>query len=115
MDIEPLARELRRFADERDWNQFHTPKNLATAISIEASELLELFQWTRGSGSWDELDEPKLRARVQEEIADVILYLIRFADLAGIDLQQVAWAKLNRNAEKYPASKFRGSDRKYNE
>jgi dCTP diphosphatase len=115
MNVVKLAETLRLFAAERDWNQFHTPKNLATALSVEASELLELFQWSRGSEDWADLNDPKLRARVKEELADVLLYLIRFADLAKIDLEEAALAKLEMNAEKYPAAKFKGSDRKYNE
>jgi dCTP diphosphatase len=115
MDIVKLSEKLRTFAAERDWNQFHTPKNLATALSIEASELLELFQWSKGNEGWTELDDPKLRCRVEEELADVLLYLIRFADLAQIDLEAAALAKVTLNAQKYPADKFKGSDRKYNE
>lgn len=115
MDIEALAKQLRDFAQQRDWEQFHTPKNLACALSVEASELLELFQWSRGSEGWHELCAGDLRAKVEHELADVLLYLIRFADLAGVDLEAVARAKMELNAQKYPADKFRGSDRKYNE
>lgn len=115
MDINRIAQLLGAFAAERDWDQFHTPKNLATSISIEAAELLELFQWSRGSLGWGELDDETLRERVQEELADVFLYLIRFADLAQIDLIAAAESKLKQNAEKYPVSKFKGSDKKYNE
>jgi NTP pyrophosphatase (non-canonical NTP hydrolase) len=110
-----LALALRTFAAERDWDQFHTPKNLATALSVEASELLELFQWSRGQQSWSEVTDPSIRTRVEEELADILLYVIRFADKAGIDLQTIAERKIMANAEKYPAERFRGSDRKYNE
>ena len=106
---------LRSFAAERDWDQFHTPKNLATSISVEAAELLELFQWSRGQKGWDEVKDPSIRARVEDELADILLYLIRFADKAGIDLEAIAERKIALNAEKYPAEKFRGSDRKYDE
>ena len=110
-----LALALRTFAAERDWDQFHTPKNLATALSVEASELLELFQWSRRQQSWSEVTDPSIRTRVEEELADILLYVIRFADKAGIDLQTIAERKIIANAEKYPAERFRCSDRKYNE
>jgi len=110
-----LAVLFRKFADERDWEQFHTPKNLATALTIEAAELLEIFQWSRGQHGWRDLEDAKVRARTEEELADILLYLVRFADLAGIDLQQVAEAKMRLNADKYPVERFRGSDKKYNE
>jgi dCTP diphosphatase len=106
---------LRAFAAERDWDQYHTPKNLATSISVEAAELLELFQWSRGQKDWDEIADPSIRAKVEQELADILLYVIRFADKAQIDLQAIAEGKIELNAEKYPPEKFRGSDRKYDE
>lgn len=115
MAFDDLARRLREFAEERDWEQFHSPKNLAISISIEAAELLELFQWSRGAEGWDSLAEESIRTRSAEELADILLYLIRFADKAGIDLERAALHKLERNAQKYPAEKFRGSDRRYDE
>ncbi|HTD07210.1 nucleotide pyrophosphohydrolase [Undibacterium sp.] len=114
IDNRALCEALKTFAAERDWEQFHTPKNLAASISIEAAELLELFQWSRGQ-QWNEFQDAKLKSRAAEELADILLYLIRFADLAGIDLEQAARQKLLANADKYPAGQFRGSDRKYNE
>ena len=115
IDNQKLAMALRSFAAERDWDQFHTPKNLATSISVEAAELLELFQWSRGQKGWDEVTDPSIRARVEDELADILLYLIRFADKAGIDLEAVAERKIALNAAKYPPERFRGSDRKYDE
>lgn len=115
IDNEKLAVALRSFAAERDWDQFHTPKNLATSISVEAAELLELFQWSRGQKGWDEVTDLSLRARIQDELADILLYVIRFADKAQIDLQAIAERKISANAAKYPPETFRGSDRKYNE
>ena len=115
IDNQKLAMALRSFAAERDWDQFHTPKNLATSISVEAAELLELFQWSRGQKSWDEVADPSIRARVEDELADILLYIIRFADKAGIDLEAIAVRKVALNAEKYPPERFRGSDRKYDE
>lgn len=114
IDNEKLASSLRVFAADRDWDQFHTPKNLASAIAVESSELLEIFQWSRGK-EWRDLDSPAVRARTEEELADILLYLIRFADRAGIDLQLAAEKKLALNAQKYPVERFKGSDKKYNE
>lgn len=111
-----LAERLAQFARERDWDIFHTPKNIASALSVEASELLEIFQWTRGQSGWHEIDTEKaVREHTEEELADILLYLIRFASLAKIDLQQAALRKMEKNARKYPVEKARGSDRKYNE
>jgi dCTP diphosphatase len=110
-DLERLQRLMREFADERDWQQFHTPRNLATALSIEASELLEHFQWLRPQDT-SELPDEK-RQPVSEEMADVLLYLLRLSDVTGIDLVAAADAKLVANAKKYPADKVRGSSRKY--
>lgn len=116
IDDEMLARKLAQFSAERDWDQFHTPKNIASALSVEAAELLEIFQWTRGQHDWKEIDaENSVRKHTEEELADILLYLIRFASLAKIDLQQAALGKLEKNALKYPVEKSRGSDRKYNE
>jgi dCTP diphosphatase len=115
IDNQKLAQALRSFAAERDWDQFHTPKNLATSISVEAAELLELFQWSRGQSGWDDVTDLSIRPRVEEELADILLYVIRFADKAGIDLQAIAERKIAANARKYPPERFRGSDRKYDE
>ena len=115
MALSDLADRLREFADERDWDRFHSPKNLAISISVEAAEPLELYQWSRGLNEWDCVNEEPTRARTEEELADILLYLIRFADKAGIDLEAAALRKLERNAAKYPAAKFRGSDRRYDQ
>ncbi len=115
IDNQRLAMTLRSFAAERDWDQFHTPKNLAVSISVEAAELLELFQWSRGQKGWDEVTDVSIRTKIEDELADILLYVIRFADKAGIDLEAVAERKIASNAKKYPTDKFRGSDRKYDE
>lgn len=115
IDNEKLALALRSFAAERDWDQFHTPKNLATSISVEAGELLELFQWSRGQQGWHEIAPASFRAKVEDELADILLYIIRFADKAQIDLEAAVERKIASNASKYPPDEFRGSDRKYNE
>lgn len=108
-----LRDRLRRFAAERDWDQFHSPKNLAAALSVEAAELLEHFQWVKEEHS-AALAGAK-RDAVAEEIADVLLYLIRIADKLDIDVAAAADRKIDANAAKYPADKARGSMRKYTE
>jgi len=108
-----LREAMRRFAAERDWDQFHSPKNLAAALSVEAAELLEHFQWLTEDASRSLPTEA--RARVAEEMADVLLYLVRLADKLDVDLVAAAVAKVERNAQKYPVEKSRGSSRKYTE
>jgi NTP pyrophosphatase (non-canonical NTP hydrolase) len=108
-----LAERLRVFARERDWEQFHTPKNLAVALSVEAGELLEHFQWMPEGAS--AALAPAKRAQVALEMADVLLYLVRLADQLGVDLRAVALQKLAINAQKYPIERARGSSRKYDE
>lgn len=95
--------KIRRFRDERDWKQFHDPKSLAASISIEAAELLELFQWMSGPEATRFAAEN--RERVSEEIADVAIYLFELADITGIDLAAAIDDKLAKNAQKYPAKK----------
>ena len=113
MSLEELRGALRRFASERDWDQFHSPKNLAIALSVEAAELLEHFQWISDTDSSSLA--PDRRAKVREEIADVQLYLVRLADKLNIDLLAAATEKLQINAAKYPVEKARGSSKKYTE
>ena len=113
LDLTSLRDELRQFASERDWDKFHTPKNLATALSIEAAELLEPFQWMKTGGP-GELDEGKLLA-VRHEMADVLMYLVRLADKLDVDLMAAAAEKLAVNHQKYPADLVRGDSRKYSE
>jgi dCTP diphosphatase len=102
---------IRKFRDERDWLQFHNPKDLAVSISVEASELLELFQWDSAEQSKRTMVER--REAVSDEIADVAIYLIELADIAGIDLAKAIDAKLAKNALKYPVEKSRGVSTKY--
>jgi dCTP diphosphatase len=111
--IQQLRDALRAFAAERDWDQFHSPKNLSMALTVEAGELQEHFQWLTEEASralvGDEL------AAVGAEMADVFIYLVRLADKLGVDLLQAAAAKLEVNGRRYPAEKVRGSARKYRE
>lgn len=111
--IEDLRDRLRQFASDREWDQFHSPKNLAIALSVEAAELLEHFQWLTAEQS--ESLSPEAHAAVRKEMADVLLYLIRLADKLDIGLIDAAREKLLENAQKYPVEKARGSSRKYTE
>lgn len=110
MTFEDAAAKARAFREERDWTQFHNPKDLAISISLEASELLETFQW---SGS--DLNVPAKHDRMVEELADVAIYCIYLADALDIDLPKAISEKIDANAEKYPISKSRGNSRKYTE
>ena len=112
-DLDELRARINNFADERDWNQFHSPKNLSMALVVEAGELVEQFQWLKESESYD-LSKEKLAA-VEEEIADIFVYLIRIAHQLDIDLMSAAKKKIELNESKYPAEKVRGSARKYTE
>jgi dCTP diphosphatase len=109
--LEPLVLALRAFAAEREWEQFHTPKNLACALSVEAAELLEHFQWLTEAQSQALTDAKK--AEVAAEAADVFLYLLQLCDKLDIDLVAAAHAKMQVNAEKYPAALARGTAAKY--
>ena len=112
-DLEELKARVRAFVAERDWERFHSPKNLAMALSVEASELVELFQWLSEDES-AALDDVQ-RRRVAEELADVLWFLVRLSDRLDIDLLEAAGRKLVENAKKYPADKVRGQARKYME
>lgn len=113
MDLTGIAQLIRTFRDERDWMQFHNPKNLAISISLEASELLEHFQWKSPEES--EAHAIAAREEIADEIADVAVYVIELADNLGIDLEQAIHAKLAKNAAKYPVAKAKGSSKKYTE
>jgi dCTP diphosphatase len=112
-ELQRLVEALRAFAAERDWEQFHSPKNLAAALAVEAGELLEHFQWLTEEAS-RALPEDR-RDAVALELADVLLYLLRLADQLGIDPLAAAHRKLEINARKYPADRARGTSRKYTE
>ncbi|MGK0185843.1 MAG: dCTP diphosphatase [Verrucomicrobiales bacterium] len=111
--MEEITEKIRQFRDERDWMQFHNPKDLATALSIEASELVEQFLWK----SPDECDQriAEKREAIEDEVADIAVYLFEFADNLGIDLIDAMERKMAKNAAKYPVEKARGSNAKYTE
>jgi dCTP diphosphatase len=108
-----LILELRKFAEERDWEQFHSPKNLAMALVVETAEIVEHFQWLTEEQSRN-LSPHKLE-KIKEEIADVMIFLTNLADKLGIDLLEAAKAKIEKNKKNYPAAKVRGKALKYTE
>ena len=110
-----LTRRLIAFRDARDWRQFHTVKNLIVSLALEASELLEITQWKTDAQVEVAVTEPAVKARLEEECADVFLYLLLLAERLDMDLPAVAAAKIARNDAKYPVEKSRGNARKYNE
>ncbi|GAA5165911.1 nucleotide pyrophosphohydrolase [Ornithinimicrobium tianjinense] len=104
MDIEALQDRLRAFAVDRDWEQFHTPKNLATALSVESSELLEIFQWLTDEQSRAVMTTPE-SDHVRQEMADVLIYLLRLADVLDVDLAAAVESKVEDNAVRYPPAR----------
>ncbi|MCK5785556.1 MAG: nucleotide pyrophosphohydrolase [Candidatus Sabulitectum sp.] len=111
--LEKLLGEIRDFNNERDWAQYHSPKNLATAVLIEAAELAEIFQWLTEEESW-KLDD-RAMAEAEEEVADVFIYLLNMADKLGIDPVKASRRKIQKNAKKYPVEASRGSRLKYSQ
>ena len=107
---EETIKQILKFRDDRNWKQFHNPKDLAISISLEAAELLEVFQWS----AEDTACEGKIE-KVKEELADVVNYCVLMAEACGLDLDEIVMAKIKRNNEKYPVEKAKGSARKYTE
>ncbi len=110
--INELVKKVAAFRDDRNWKQFHTPKDLAISISLEAAELLEIFQW---SGADTEADTDKKLAKVKEELADVLMYCFLMADRLGLDISEIVDTKLEANNRKYPVDKAYGKADKYTE
>jgi len=112
MDLEKYKNKIKEFANDRNWDQYHNPKNLAMALSVEASELVEIFQWLKGEESKD-LSSKDVQS-VKEELADIFIYLIRIADKFDIDLEDAILEKLKLNADKYPVELSKDNAVKYN-
>lgn len=112
--IKEIIKEINKFASEREWDQFHSPKNIATSISIESAELLECFQWSDPEIS-EVLADDKLLKSVEEEIADVMIYSLRLCSILGSEPIKIMKSKLEKNTEKYPVSKSKGKSTKYHE
>jgi len=113
--IEELKETVKKFCEERDWDQFHNAKDLAIALSIEVSELLEIFRWK----SLDEIEQlfldDKKRGKIEDEMADIFYFLLRIAQKYGVDLSRSLEKKMDKNKNRYPIEKARGSNKKYNE
>ncbi|MBO93431.1 MAG: NTP pyrophosphohydrolase [Opitutales bacterium] len=113
--LRELKERIRAFSQARDWEQFHVPKNLAMALAAEVGELMESFLWIDAEESRLLCDDPVKRAEVEEELADVLIYTLRFADVAGLDATKAIMKKMARNEERYPVEKAKGSSAKYDE
>lgn len=113
--LDTLTARLIAFRDERDWRQFQSLKNLVVSLNLEASELLELTQWKDDEAVENAVTDADFKSKLEEETADVLLYLLMICERAGIDLACVASRKIDLNAEKYPVEKARGNARKYTE
>lgn len=111
--IPELTRRLVEFRDERDWAQFHTAKNLILSLALEAAEVMEIAQWKTDQQLEAQLTDPAVKARLEEECADVFLYLLLLCERVGIDLPAAAAAKIELNATRYPAERARGRADKY--
>ncbi|GGO91162.1 nucleotide pyrophosphohydrolase [Wenjunlia tyrosinilytica] len=101
-DLNHLRQRLAEFADARDWQPYHTPKNLASALSVEASELLEIFQWLTPEESARVMESPESARRVEDEVADVLAYLLQFCEVLGVDPLKALTAKIERNERRFP-------------
>ncbi len=113
--LDELKERIAAFAKARDWEQFHAPKNLAMALASEVGELMEHFLWSDSLESRQLLEDSNKREQVAEELADVLIYALRFADVTGLDATKAILAKMERNEERYPVEKAKGSSAKYNE
>ena len=112
MDEKKIQRKLRKFSKDRNWDKFHNLKNLAISINLESSELLEIFQWeSEKSKFWS---DEKILKMLNEEVADIMLYLLRFADLANINIEKASHNKIKLNEKKYPIKLSKGKSLKYN-
>ncbi len=114
-DIADLSGLIKKFCDDRDWDQFHSPKEIAIAMTIEASELLDLFRFKSDDQIRSLLADPSSREKVSDELADVFYWILRFAEREGFDLAASLKAKMVKNEAKYPVERARGSNKKYNE
>ena len=112
MDLEKIKIKLREFSQERDWGQYHTPKNLSMALSVEVAELVEIFQWSN-DGGLEEIKDPNKRDQIEKEIADIFNYLVKLADMLNMDLEKASLNKVEENSKKYPVDRVKGKSIKY--
>ena len=111
IDLQKINILIDKFIDDRDWNKFHSPKNLAMALIVECGELVEIFQWLNEKDS----DDFELKQKIQEEVADIFIYLLRIVKKFNIDIESATIAKIYKNSLKYPIEKSKGNSKKYNE
>ena len=114
MDIDTIQKRLSEFAKDRNWDQFHSPKNLSMALAAEAAELLEIFQWLTEEQSRKIINNEKEMSLIKEEIADVAIYLVRLADKLGVDIEKAVLDKIAMNEKKYPVKLAKNNATKYN-
>lgn len=115
INVEKIDLQVSKFIKERDWDQFHSVKNLSMALSVEASELAELFQWLKEKESNEVSSNVNLKAKLKDEIADVFVYLLQIAKKSDINIEEAVLDKIKKNAKKYPIEKAKGSALKYDE
>lgn len=115
INVEKINFIVDKFIVDRDWDQFHSIKNLSMALSVEASELLEIFQWLKEEDSNKVSTDDTLKAKVEDEISDIFIYLMRIAIKSGIDIEKSVLTKIQKNSDKYPVDKSRGNATKYTE
>lgn len=115
MQFDELNVEVREFCEARDWGQYHTPKELAIGLVTESSELLELFRFKKRTEQSDLLAEGEKREEVEDELADILFFLLRYADVYDIDLESALERKLEKNRHRYPENEYEGSNKKYDE
>lgn len=114
-DIAELQEKLKTFLHEREWDKFHNARDLAISISLEASELLEVFQWKDHISTKELVKDEKLLSKIKEELADVLIYCLNLGNNLNLDIKQIILDKIKRNEEKYPSDKVKGSEKKYTE
>lgn len=114
MEIKKIQEKLRKFTKERNWDQFHTPKNISMALSVEVAELIEIFQWSNTDGT-KEINDEEIRKNIEEEIADILIYILIFSDKLNLNLSEIVSKKIEKNEDKYPIKKSYGTSKKYTE
>ena len=112
-DFNKINEEILTFVEDRDWDKFHTPKNLAMALNVEASELLEIFQWQKENDFLDKKIGEEIKKDTKDEVADIFYYLLRICQKMNINLEEAFWEKMKKNNIKYPVDDFKGKSTKY--
>lgn len=115
LDLGSINQDIKQFVSDRDWDQFHSVKNLVMALTVEAGELQEIFQWMSEDKSNKVAEDPETHSKVSDELADVFVYLLRVANKTGVDLETAVKNKMKKNALKYPVEKAKGNAKKYDE